>query len=236
MEGLAVRACLSPTPGRTPGIELDREAMSDERTVAPSPARWSRAWDAGMRPWSGWLWPAVACGLLALAIDRLSHGDPWLELGALLRPGGVGVEAWLATVVTALASVLAVAGGASLVLALVSQRLGGVSSDERERLSPAPARPVVLARAVLCFVVGLGLALALTGVLAGSARAVDASEAGLTLLWLGWAQRALALLALALGVGALVDLLLDRRDREQRLWQTPQAAREEARAAGGPSR
>lgn len=213
------------------------ETMSDERTVAPSPARWSRAWDAGMRPWSGWLWPAVVCGLLALAIDRLRHEeDAWLELGTVLRPGSLEPEVWLGVVVTALGGVLAVVGGASLVLALVSQRLGWVSTDERERLLPAPARPVVLARVVLCLAVGLGLALALAGVLAGSARAVDASEASLVSLWLEWAQRAFAVLALALGVGAIVDLLLDRRDREQQLWQTPQAARDEARAAGGRSR
>jgi hypothetical protein len=190
-----------------------------------------------MRPWTGWLWPAVVCGLLALGLDRLSRGgEPWLELGPILRPEGLAPEAWLGSVVTALASVLAVVGGTSLVLALVSQRLGWVSTDDQQRLLAAPARPVVLARVVLCLAVGLGLALALAGVLAGSARAVDASEASLTLLWLEWAQKAFAVLALALGLGAIVDLLLDRRDREQRLWQTPQAARDEARAAGGRSR
>jgi hypothetical protein len=189
-----------------------------------------------MRPWSGWLWPAVACGLLALAIDRLREGDRGLGIELDVGPGAVTPEAWLGVMVDGLGGMLAAVGIVTLGLGLISQRLGWISADEQQRLLPASASPVVLARVVLCFAVGLGLALALAGVLAGSARAVDASEAGLTLLWLGWAQRALVVLALALGLGAIVDLLLDRRDREQRLWQTPQAALDEARAAGGRSR
>jgi hypothetical protein len=211
--------------------------MPDDRTLAPSAARWSRAWQAGMRPWSGWPWPAIVCALVALVIDRLRDGgEPWLELGPGPRPGSVAPEAWLGTIVTALGTVLALAGLASLALALVSRRLGWVSADEQQRLLPAPARHVVLGRLALCLAVGLGLTLALAGVLAGSARVVDVSGAGLAALWLGWAHRASVVLALALGLGAIVDLLLDRRDREQRLWQTPQAARDEARAAGGRSR
>ena len=134
---------------------------------------------------------------------------------------------------TALASVLGAAGLAVLALALVSQRLGWISAIEQQRLAAAPARPAALARVVLCTGVALGLALALVGVLAGSARGVDASEAGLWQLWLGWAERACVVLAAGLGLGAGLELLLDRRDRELALWQTPQAARDEARAAGG---
>jgi hypothetical protein len=209
--------------------------MADDRTLAPTPQRWSRAWQAGLRPSSGWLWPAAACGLLALAIGRLREGgEPWLALGPV--PGAMTPEAWLGSLAAWLVGVLAIAGLATVGLALLSQRLGWVSAIEQQRLLPAPARPAVLGRVVLCTVVGIGFVLALAGVLAGSARAVDASEAGLAALWLGWAERACFALAVGLSLGAIVELLLDRRDRELRLWQTPQAARDEARAAGGRSR
>lgn len=213
------------------------DGMPDERTLAPSPARWSRAWDAGMRPWAGWLWPAAACGLLAAAIGRLREGgDVGLALRLAVGPGRVAPQAWLGAVVEVLGGVLAVAGLATLGLAVVSQRLGWVSTLARQRLSATPARPAVLARLGLCAVVGLAVVLALAGGLAGSARAVDASEASLAVLWLGWAERAAVVLAGALGVGALAELLLDRRDRERRLWQTPQQVRDEDRAAGGRAR
>lgn len=206
--------------------------MADDRTLAPSPQRRDRAWQAGLRPWSGWLGSAVACGALALLLDRLREGgEPWLVLDP--RPGAVAPGALVDALVTSLAGVLAVAGLAMVGLALVSRRLGWISALEQQRLLPAPARPAVLGRLVLCMVVALGLVLALTGVLAGSARAVDASEAGLAALWLAWAERACTVLAVGLGLGAGAELLLDRRDREQRLWQTPQAARDEARAVGG---
>jgi len=209
--------------------------MADERTLAPGPQRWQRAWQAGLRPWAGWLWPAVACGLLALAIDRLREGgEPWVALE--LGPGSVAPDAFVDTLVAWLVGVLGVAGLGVVGLALISQRLGWVSALEQQQLLPAPARPAVLVRLVLGLAVGTGLVLALAGVLAGAARAVDASEAGLAALWLGWAERACMVLAGGLGLGAVVELLLDRRDRDARLWQTPQAAREEARAAGGRSR
>lgn len=206
--------------------------MPDDRTLAPSPQRWQRAWQAGLRPWSGWLGSAAACAMLALALGRSrSGGEPWLVLDP--SPGSVAPEAFVGALVASLVGVLAVAGIAMVGLALVSQRLGWISALEQQRLLPAPARPAVLGRLALCMVVALGLVLALAGGLAGSARAVDASEAGLAALWLGWAERACAVLAGGLSLGAVVELLLDRRDREHRLWQTPQAARDEARAAGG---
>lgn len=206
--------------------------MADDRTLAPSPQRWQRAWQAGLRPWSGWLWSAAACGLLALAIDRLREGgEPWLALDP--SPGSIAPEAFVDSLVTAVVGVLAVAGVAMVGLALVSQRLGWISAFEQQRLLPAPARPAVLGRLVLCTIVAVSIVLALAGGLAGSARAVDASEAGLAALWLGWAERACMVLSVGLGLGAVVELLLDHRDRDHRLWQTPQAARDEARAAGG---
>jgi len=204
--------------------------MADDRTLAPSSARWSRAWRAGMRPWSAWLWPAVACGLLALALDQwVDSGELWLDP----TPGAVTPAAWLESIATALGTILALAGLAAFALSLLTARLGWISTSELHRLQPAPTSPAVLVRLLLCAALALGVVLALAGVLAGSARAVDASETGLAALWLGWASRAFTALAAGLGLAAVIELLLDRRERDRQLWQTPQQAVDEARAAGG---
>lgn len=207
--------------------------MPDDRTLAPSAFRWSRAWRAGLRPWSGWLWPAAACGLLAVAIDPLREtGAPGLDA----TPGAVTPEAFLGTIAAMLGGLLVLAGFVAVALALASQRLGWISALEQRRLQPAPSDPAAIVRLVLAAVLGVGLVMTLAGVLAGAARSVDASEAGLTLLWLAWAERAATVLAVALGLAAAVELLLDHRERGRRLWQTPQQALDEARAAGGRSR
>jgi hypothetical protein len=216
------------------GVALHRETMADDRTIAPGPSRWHRAWQAGLRPWSPWLLPAAACGLLALAVDGsgASTAAAWLDP----RPGAVAPAAWLGSLVERLVMLLAATGVAVVGLAVLSRRLGVVSTLEQRRLRAAPARPAVLARLLLCVCVGMGVVLALEGVLAGAARAVDASESGLHALWLGWAGRAGAALSLGLGLGAAVELWLDHRDRGARLWQSPEQARDEVRAAGGRSR
>lgn len=207
--------------------------MADDRTLAPSASRWSRAWQAGLRPWSGWLLPAAACGLLVLAIDHLREAEaPWLDV----TPGTLAPAQWLGTLADRLGLVLVAAGVVVFVLALLSQRLGWIATFEQGRLQPAPAHPAVVARLVLTLVLAGGVVLALTGVLAGAARAVDASETGLAGLWLGWAERAATVLAAAMGLAAVVELVLDRRDRDARLWQTPEQALDDARAAGGRSR
>jgi hypothetical protein len=215
------------------GVALDRETMADDRTIAPGPSRWHRAWQAGLRPWSAWLLPATACGLLALAIDGAgARPAAWLDP----RPGAVTPAAWLDVLVESLVALLAAVGVVVVGLAVLSGRLGVISTLEQQRLKAAPARPSVLARLLLCVAVGVGVVLALEGVLAGAARGVDASEAGLRTLWLHWAGRAAAALSLGLGLGAAVELWLDRRDRDAQLWQSPEQARDEARAAGGRSR
>lgn len=221
--------------------------MSGDRTLAPSPSRWRRAWRAGLRPSAAWLWPAAGFGALALVLDGLREasadasadagvGSPGIDV----RPGAVTPGAWLELVVEWLAVGLLVAGALAVTVALLSRRLGLVSPLERRRLGAAEDRPGVLVRLVLVAVVITGLALGLQGVLAGAARAVDASEAGLAALWLGWAARGAGALGLGLGLGAGVELWLDRRERRQRLRQSPQQLldelREGARAWGGPPR
>jgi hypothetical protein len=207
--------------------------MADDRTLAPSPARWTQAWRAGLRPWSGWLWPAAACGVVAVVIDGTRDGGlPWLEP----TPGSVAPAAFVRTIAAALALLFAVAGSVAVALAIASQRLGWISSLAQRRLQAAPSAPAILVRLLLCALLGTGVVMALVGVLAGAARAVGASEAGLTLLWLLWAERVATVLAIAFGLAAAAELLLDRRERGRRLWQTPQQALDEARAAGGRAR
>jgi hypothetical protein len=219
--------------GGARGVALDREVMADDRTIAPGPSRWQRAWQAGLRPWSAWVWPATALGLVALVLgDAASRTAPWLDPS----PGLVAPSAWLGALVEPLVALLVVAGLGVIGLAVLMRQLGGVSALAQRRLGAPPGRPAVLARLGLCLAVGAGVVLALDGVLAGAARAVDASEAGIFALWRGWAERAGAALSLGLGLGAVVELWLDRRERGARLWQSSQQLRDEARAAGGRPR
>ncbi len=208
--------------------------MPDDRTIAPGPSRWRRAWAAGLRPRSAWLVPAVACGVLAMLVDELGSSGTaaWIDL----RPGALAPELWLSTVTGLLALVLVAAGVLVVMVALASRQLGFVSAIEEQRLRAAPPRAAILMRLLLCVAVGVGVVLALDGGIAGSARSVDASEAGLRVLWIAWLGRAAAALSLGLGLGALVELWLDGRERGARLWQSHAQARDEARAAGGRSR
>lgn len=207
--------------------------MSDERTFAPSPLRWRRAWAAGLRPRARWLWPAVAFGGLTILLDELGAGRSGTIPAELdLRPGQVAPQAWLETAVGWLAAGFCTAGLVVVAVAVLSRRLGLVSTLEQRRLGAAPDRPGALVRLGLVAVVLVGLALALVGVVAGAARSVDASEAGLVALWLGWAQRGSAALALGLGAGAAVELWLDHRERGLRLRQSPQQLRAQRREGG----
>lgn len=222
----------SPRVGAHGDGALDPEAVADDRTLAPSAARVRRAWRAGLRPRSAWLLPAAACGLVALAL----RGGLASEAPAWIRPGAIAPEAWLERVSLVLVVGWLAMGGLVLGVAALARRLGPVSAADGQRLRPAPERPAWIQRGGLGLVLALVLLVALRGVLAGAARSVDASEAGLTALWSGWAATLGGGLAIGLLVAALVDLLIDRRERVARLFLHPQQQRDEARHAGGRAR
>ncbi|MCX4241310.1 hypothetical protein [Paraliomyxa miuraensis] len=205
--------------------------MADDRTLAPGPARWRRAWAAGLRPRAQWLWPAAAGLLLAAGLDGVHEAGP-SSLGLDVRPGAIAPTAWLEAAAGWLAGCLGLAGLLVVLVTALARRLGWVSTVARRRLGATPRRPSSIARLLLVGVVGVGLVLALAGVVAGSARAIDASEASLGALWLGWARRGTVTVALVLLGGAVVELWLDRRERAASLRQTPQQRRDEARMAG----
>lgn len=212
------------------GVALDRQTVADDRTIAPGPSRWRRAWQAGLRPRARWLLPAVACALVLLVLDGQSMNP---GRGGLVTPGSLPPGAWLERVVWTLGVVW---GGAGLLVLLVSaltQGLGGISSEARRRLRAAPPSPLVFRSIGLAAGVGLGVIGALAGVLAGAARSVDASEAGLIALWQGWALQLAAVLALGLSLAALGELVLDRAERRQRLRQSRQQVLDDLRASGG---
>ncbi|MEM7151750.1 MAG: hypothetical protein AAF799_02865 [Myxococcota bacterium] len=201
--------------------------MADDRTIAPSPGRQRRAWRAGLRPRSAWLLPAVGFGLLAFALRG--------QVEALLRwwgPGAITPEAWLASASAWLVAGWSVAAVVVVLVAVVTRRLGGISDRDRQRLRAGPARPDVWLRMALRLGLLVGLGMACLGVLAGAARAVDASEAGVFALWSGWAVRASMVIAAGLAAAAVIDLLIDRRDRLLRLFQSRQQRRDDARAGG----
>jgi len=205
--------------------------MADDRTIAPGPARWRRAWQAGMRPRSRWLWPAVTCAVAAIALDG---GPPPVEAWSLdVRPGGLTPERWWPTVLEHLGLVWLGAAGLMLVVALLSRRLGAVSTRAHRRLGAASIGRSVLGPQVIAAALALGLGAALVGVLAGAARSADASEAGLRLLWWGWAAKGAAACAVGLLAAAVAELALDRRQREAALRQSPQQVRDRARGSGG---
>lgn len=203
--------------------------MVDDRPIAPSPSRWRRAWQAGLRPQTRWLWPAAACAGLAAGLDR---GSIWWPSVLDVRPGSLTPDAWLEQGAGLLGAGWGLAGALVLGLALITRRLGGISGVARRRLRAAPSSPIGLRALGLALAIGLGMALALRGVLAGAARAVDAPEAGLVALWRGWAGQGLVAIAVGLGLAALGELVLDRSDRRARLAQSRQQARDDARASG----
>jgi len=203
--------------------------MADDRSIAPDPARWRRAWQAGVRPQSRWLWPAVAMAGLAA----------WLQAGVSERPGWIDVrpgalppaDAW-ARLTHGLTMGWLVAGAGVLGVAILGGRLGPVSAVARRRLGAAPASSSVVLRLGLVALAGAVVFALLRGGLAGAARGVDASAAGLVALWWGWAARGSTALAIALGLAALGELLVDRHERSTRLRRTPQQVRDQARASG----
>lgn len=200
--------------------------MAEEGTLAPDSHRLARAHRAGLRPTSPWLWPAAAC--LGLALMLHGSGAARFEVWRAAWTAGIaaGDAAPLGgAMIGGLAALLGWAAALALVVAGLSGTLGRV--DRRARLR-AELRPSVvrglLALALPAVAVVLGL-----GVIAGAARAVDASPAGLQALWLAWLRNML------LGTGGvmLVAGVIDRTLARRRLWRALHRTIAEARAERG---
>lgn len=199
---------------------------------APTPRRVQDARASGLRPRSRLLVVAglalVLAGLLGLwplavawlsdqwAFDtpvstRLPVEIPWMS-GA-----GLGILV-LGSIVVAAALGAGRRGRAVVLPARAGRELG---------------RDAEILLVLVSFGLGVGVVVLVNaGLLAASARAVDASVAGLERVWLSWLRRGLfALAGVALGLG-----LVERRLSARRLWralhQTPAQARAEARTGG----
>lgn len=200
--------------------------MEGDATTPPSRARLALAWRVGLRPRSPRLVPALICLALAAAIPDRIDAAPALALRAAWagRDGHELMDMFVGTwSFIALAAVCAAVAAAA-----VSGTLGWVEGEARRlgrvaRVRPGPAAAIVGA-AVLVVV-----ALALRGVIAGAARGVDASEAGVTMLWVEWLRRALLAAGLVSLAAAAIEALTTRAALRRALYQT----RCEAEGRGG---
>lgn len=179
------------------------------------------------------MFPAVGFVVLALALQHMRSAE---TLALDVRPGALEPAGWLPHVAGWLGVGWLLAGLVVIVGALVLRRLGGVSQRDGQGLGAAAASPGFWLRLVVVALMLVGLGSAFDGVLAGAARGVDASAAGLTTLWVEWAAMVCLGLALASALAAGVDLLLDQRDRWLRLFQTQEQRRAEAHAARSRAR
>lgn len=200
--------------------------MADERPIPPSPRRVARAHAAGLRPEARWLGAGVLCAVASLLVGAvdvasigsdLGVGDPFTDPGAAVRAG-----------LPLLGSLLAAGVGAAILVRVIVGGLGPVDGRARERLGPVSARPglgTTLAGTVLGLLAAL---LLVAGVIAAGVRSVDATQAGLLILWQEWAVVALASVgAVLVGIG-LLELASWRSARWRALHQTVEEARREA--------
>ncbi|HEY0134585.1 MAG TPA: hypothetical protein VGB85_10905 [Nannocystis sp.] len=179
--------------------------MADDGSIAPDPRRLARAQRAGLRPGSPWLTPAVMC--LALAAG-LRWGGP----AALGRWRAVWMQGTVEGVGAVVVPLMIGAAVVAVAVAALAGSLGWVDARAREGLAVGELRSA--GRGLLALLVPVLVVLVLAGVVAGAARAVDASEAALIGLWWAWAQRLLVGVGGLLLVAGVVDRALGRR----RLW------------------
>lgn len=182
--------------------------MADDGSIAPDPRRLARAQRAGLRPGSPWLMPGALC--LALAAGLRWYGPAVMETWRAAWSGGLAGGAAIGELVITLMIAAAVV---SVLVAVLTGTLGWIDTRAREGLAVGSLRSE--ARGALALVVPVLVVVLLAGVIAGAARAVDASEAGLSALWWAWSQRLLVGVGGLLLVAGVVDRALGRR----RLWR-----------------
>jgi hypothetical protein len=197
-----------------------------------------------MRPHARWLATGAWWLLVAVSASWVSHAAARRALAAISEistprsAGGLARDALDAL----LAGTLALFGLAltvAVVVAWLSGGAGPVRAAARRRLGPTEpthGRRTGGAMSVLAVVAALVCGLALSGVLAGAARAPASSEAGLVALWHAWAVRGAAVVGvIALSVGML-ERWLRARAITAALHRTVAEARTDVRAGGGARR
>lgn len=197
--------------------------MEGDATTPPSRARLALAWRVGLRPWSPRLVPALICLALAAALPR--HLDARLATALRATWSGRNEHVLNNMVLSTWSIVVVVVTASTLVAAAVGGGLGWVEGGRRRLGRVGPVRPG-LASAVVGAAVLVALVLALRGVIAGAARGVDASEAGLTTLWVEWARRALLAAGLVSLAAAVIEVVALRAALRRALYQTRAEARE----------
>ncbi|MCR9162203.1 MAG: hypothetical protein ACE37F_29105 [Nannocystaceae bacterium] len=213
--------------------------MSGERTILPSPARSRRGWRAGLRGRSAWLDAAAGLGAVGLVLGAV----PWSMASGFGRRWQAAVaqphhaRALLADAVwgaLALGAALATAYGIARVLSAVfAGRVGLVERGGLARLGVASSTRGSAGLAALCVVAVAAVVVGLRGVIAGAARSVDASAAGIVQVWASWPQRTWAVCLVVLGLAGWVELVISHRRNRDRLAQTAAQARDDRRARGG---
>lgn len=177
---------------------------------------------AGLRPSSPWLVPSSLCLALAAALPELGGALREALRSGLTRGGAGELGAWAMSFETWPIALVGAVGLAVAALAAAGA-VGWVSRERLGRVGEISGPSVWLGVAVLA-----ALVVALRGVVAGAARAVDASELGLVALWSAWLGRVLVAVGGIGLVAAIVDLVRARAAIRRALHQTPAEARESA--------
>lgn len=212
--------------------------MADDRTILPSATRLRQGWRAGVRPSARWLTVAASVAAVGLVLGAI----PWGQLSgfgarwkaAVADPSRaplVLVEALGFSASVAL-SLVAAASLAMVVTTAWTRGLGPIDTRAQAGLQVGPRRGRTLLLG-LASVGGLLLALSLSSVMAGAARAVDATPASLALLWSTWAGRTWTAVVAVLTAIGVAEWALSSSQVRGMLARSPAQVREDARRGGG---
>lgn len=202
-----------------------------------------------MRPDSAWLAAGLACVAVAgtLRWSRASIAaaqEPALRrITQVLRSPEIDLDqAWtaVADVLAAAVGVLLVMSGvvlaASVLAAAVQRRLGPMRSGVARELGvgTVPQRlRIAVGGAVF---VAILVAFDLQRRLAGAARAADATEDALGVLWFDGGTATLVAAGVAMIAAGAIDSWQQRNDQRLAVTPTPEQAADEARRSGGARR
>ncbi len=200
------------------------------RTVAPSPRRMRRAWEAGLRPGARWMEAGLACVALGVGLEwmgpALARG--WDSVFRSSLAGAPSVAAFL----TPWGAIVVVAAATSLAAGIALRTFGPVRSALDRSMPPRLGGPGT-AMVGLAVVASVGLLLVCGPALAGAARGADATGSSLAALWGHWAIRLMISGGLLLILVGVAEHVLMRKRLWRDLHLTPEQARAQARRDGG---